>query len=257
MILHYLTEDALIALKENVENNLIEYKNATNDWIYSYLGVKKENNHNVFREFKLRVDDFELRLPSDDERELSYIDLDNTITLFKAMMNLTEEQASDERLWAGLCHGDFWSFMNGRLAKNTGGKYPVNNILSHYFLFGIDGARRALFTNTLSRYWWIGKLTMDSKRKDPFELTKYWASDFSTKTLILFSNNYMSNPNIVRGLISALLELGKEKGHGLNEHDLYYKASRYLNVLGATRILDYYSEEEIRYKVLNYIRSMV
>ncbi len=86
-----------------------------------------------------------------------------------------------------------------------------------------------MFCNTLSRLWWLGRLTYDENRKDSFELTRYWEEDFSTKMLILFSSNYMGNENITRGLISALIELERQKiSVSGRKRNLYYLASQYL-----------------------------
>ena len=111
--------------------------------------------------------------------------------------------------------------------------------------------------NSLARLWWIGKLTYCRERKDPFELTRYMNEDFATKSLVLFSSNYTSSPNVVHGLLEALLTLEKEGfSYGRKSRDVYYQATRYLNIFGGTHILDYYSEEEIKSKVLNYMHSL-
>ncbi|MCI9022785.1 MAG: hypothetical protein HFH32_19195 [Eubacterium sp.] len=114
-----------------------------------------------------------------------------------------------------------------------------------------------MFCNTLSRLWWLGRLTYDENRKDSFELTRYWEEDFSTKMLILFSSNYMGNENITRGLISALIELERQKiSVSGRKRNLYYLASQYLNLYGGTHILDYYSENEIKEKVMYHIKRL-
>ena len=38
--------------------------------------------------------------------------------------------------------------------------------------------------------------------------------------------------------------------------EVYYEATRYLNVLGGTYILDYFSSEEICEKVVNYMENL-
>jgi len=114
-----------------------------------------------------------------------------------------------------------------------------------------------MFCNTLLRLWWLGRLTYDENRKDSFELTRYWEEDFSTKMLILFSSNYMGNENITRGLIFALIELERQKvSVSGRKRNLYYLASQYLNLYGGTHILDYYSENEIKEKVMYHIKRL-
>ena len=130
-------------------------------------------------------------------------------------------------------------------------------IESRYFFTFRYGNRRALFRNSLSRLWWIGKLTFDERLKDPFELTRYMEEDFSTKALVLFSNNFTSNCNITHGLLRALIIL-EEEGftYGKVKRDVYYEATRYLNIFGGTHILDYYTEEDIKDRVLDYMHNL-
>ena len=100
-------------------------------------------------------------------------------------------------------------------------------------------------------------MTYDENRKDPFELTKYLATDYSTKSLVIFSNNYISNPNITIGLFSALKNL-ENMGYSIKgkaNKEIYYEATKYLNVLGGTYILDYFTPEEIEERVIKYMKS--
>ena len=101
-------------------------------------------------------------------------------------------------------------------------------------------------------------MTYDENRNDPFELTKYLVNDYATKSLIIFSNNYISNPNIAIGLLSALRNL-ENIGYSIKgkaNRDIYYEATKYLNVLGGTYILDYFSSEEIEERVIKYMKSL-
>lgn len=252
MVIHFLKDDCLTALKANISGNLKHYSEPTNDWVYQFF-----DDENPFLEYKFQVDDFQFDTELNEDHDLSKQDVENVIRLYSAMKDLTETQASDERLWAGLTHGDFWKYMYLRwnIRKSSGD--PVTLTQTRYFYRTCDGGRRALFTNSLARLWWIGKLTYSSGRKNPFELTQYMSEDFSTKSLVLFSSNYTSSPNIVQGLFEALLTLDREGfTYGRKSRDVYYQATRYLNIFGGTHILDYYTEEEIKDKVLNYMHSL-
>lgn len=110
----------------------------------------------------------------------------------------------------------------------------------------------------MSKLWWCGRLTYDEQRKDPFELTKYLIDDYATKMLIIFSNNYISNHDITVGLFSALkyLEDIGYKIKGKNHRDVYYEVTKYLNVLGGTYILAYFTSEELEQKIIKYMMSI-
>lgn len=252
MVIHFMKEDYLAALKINADANLSKYANPTNEWIYEFF-----EGDNPFAEYKIQIETVQLNTDQSGEGEKSKQDVENAIRLYSAMKHLSDTQAADERLWAGLCHGDFWPYMSRRWEGFKPAKDPVSSILWRYFFNGKNSIKRALFRNTLSRLWWLGRLTYDPNRKDPFELTRYWEEDFATKSLILFSNNYMGNPELTRGLISALMELERQKFvYGTGRRVVYYTASQYLNVFGGTHILDYFTEEEIRERVLRYMQGL-
>lgn len=249
MKVHFLTENALEALRTNLKGNLRHYADDTNDWIYDYFG-----SESPFIEYKQEFPDFQLTFNSNDD--LGKIDVNNTITLYSAMKNLTDTQATDERLWAGMCHNDFWRFLKERWQINSYHDLKDANTKIRYF-FG-HNKKRSLITNSLAKLWWIGRLTYDETRADPFELTKYLATDYSTKSLIIFSNNYISNPSVAIGLFSALKHL-EDVGYrikGKTSRNTYYEATKYLNVLGGTYILDYFTSEEIEEKVIKYMKSL-
>ena len=76
---------------------------------------------------------------------------------------------------------------------------------------------------------------------------------------LYFSNKpYISNPNIAIGLLSALRNL-ENMGYSIKgkaDRDIYYEATKYLNVLGGTYILDYFTSEEIEERVIKYMKSL-
>ena len=249
MKIHFIKDDALTALKTNIAANTNNYRKPTNEWIYDYFQGEKP-----FVEFKLEVEDFALVDSSDGD--VGKTDVRNAITLYSAMKNISDTQATDERLWAGLCHGEFWDYVGKRWNAQNSCSLKQQDLLTHYF-FGQD-KKRSLITNTLSKLWWLGRLTYDQSRADPFELTHYFENDFSTKTLVIFSNNFMSNKNIATGLISALADLENENFslHKGGKREIYYAATKYLNILGGTVILDMFSPDEIKTKVINHLKSL-
>ena len=94
MKVHFLTENALEALRTNLTANLRHYAENNNDWIYEYFG-----SENPFMEYKQDFPEFTLSF--DSYEELGKINVSNTIVLYSAMKSLTDTQATDERLWAG------------------------------------------------------------------------------------------------------------------------------------------------------------
>ncbi|MBO4828630.1 MAG: hypothetical protein J5534_04240 [Fibrobacter sp.] len=249
MKIHFLKESCLETLRSNLHSNLKKYRNPSNDWVAEACGEEP------FAEFRTEVTDFSLEYDSD--KDSSSLDVRNAITLYTALKDISDAQATEERFWAGLCHSDFYEFLHRRWQMSFVEKLKDQDVLGRYF-FG-QGAKRSLFSNSLAKLWWVGRLSYNESLEDKFALTKYFSEDFSTKTLMIFSNNFMANKNIVTGLLSALIELDKEGFVMVSQkkkRDIYYEAARYLNVLGGTCILDFYSSEEIKDKVIKHIKNM-
>lgn len=257
MKIHFLKEDALIALKANVAANLTNYRKPTNEWIYDYF-----QGEDPFLEANFECEDFQL-LVSQKYDEISYTDVQNARILYSALKNLTDTQATDERLWAGLCHYDLWDYLSKRW-KMEDDKLTSQLVLSRYFISNAFGRKRGLTVNTLSKLWWIGRLTYDQKRSDPFELLKYFETEFSTKLLLMFSNNFMSSFEITSGLLEALIYLEKvgyelkqkQNPKSSGKKEVYLKATGFLNVYGGTHILDYFTKDEIKTKIIEHMLSL-
>lgn len=249
MVIHFLKDDCLTALKANIAGNLKHYSEPTNDWVYGFF-----DGENPFLEYKFQIDDFQFDTEINENHSQGQQDVENIIRLYSVMKNLTDTQATDERLWAGLAHSDFWPYMSTRW-KGQNEKSP--NVSSRYFLGTGSGLRRSLFVNTLSRLWWAGRLTYDENRKDSFELTRSLEKFYSARNLVLFSSNYINCRNVMRGLLSALVILDNEGyTQSYRSANCLVEATKYLNIFGGSHILDYYTEEEIKDKVLNYMHSL-
>ncbi len=243
MKIYFIKEDALTTLKNNIEINLTKYAKETNEWIVEYLG------ENPFLEYNKEVEEIKFDTSSE---QLSELDWKNAIILHKALKNVSRNEASDERFWSGLAHTTCWEFVQQRqnLKKR---KFKAENIRNNYF-FG-SSEKRSLYINTLSRLWWVAESVYDKENENPYWLMKFFENDFSTKALIIFSSNFTSNTNIIKGMISAFLKL-QENGIPINR-EKYYKTCTYLNIIGGNTILDYYSEEDIYRIVYNMYESSI
>ena len=236
MKLYFLKQDALDTLRGNVKTNVRKYMSPTNEWVVDFF-----DGQSPFVEYKKEVEDFSLDMSFERPEES---DVANIKVLYSAMKGLTETDATDERLWSGLEHGQFWDYIRYRWSLDK--SIPTEREINSRFFYG-QSKRRSLLVNTLSRLWWIGKLTYDEKRSNPFELTEVLTNDFATRTLMLFSSNYSSNPMIVRAILAAMLDA--QKNGKIISRDTFTGITKYLNVLGGTYILDYFDEDVLKGKI--------
>lgn len=245
MKIHFMKESALSYFKGNIDFHAKRYLSEDNSWVKERYALYCGNEESPFEPMRTEVD--EPRMLMSGERPEA-TDYDNTKILYLALHSISDVQAADERLWAGLAHGELWEYMHYRCKLNENNIKP-DKIMNNYF-FGHKG-RRGLIVHYLSRLWWVGRLTYDERRKDPFEALNYLRTDFGSKVLSLFSSNFTSNPVITRAILTALSEIEGIIGEKLHRKS-FLELIRYVNLLGGILILDYLSEEELREKIIHH-----
>lgn len=253
MIIYFMKQEALDFMKRNMSTLYIHYfTDSTCDWIEEAYG---EEAFSVFKE----IPDFELCDMTD--KSAGDIDAENIVRLFSALRSLSESQAADERLWAGMCNKVFYSYLRRRW------KYDENDImdaekdasavLSRFFFSA--GARGSYFRNSLAKYWWVGRLLYDEENeKDPFYGLKAIGSmDLNSKvTEIFYNNTFTSNPAILRAIVDALALFYEEKIY-LSERDVLRPTMQYLNAIGGAVLLDALPPKEITKLTVDKINSLL
>lgn len=105
MKLYFMKQSALDYMKANMKNLYNNYyKYDSPDWISALF------DYDPFVLFK-EVPDFEL---ANLEMQPGEIVMQNCKILFSKLRDITDSQASNERLWAGLCNKTFYSYIRGR-----------------------------------------------------------------------------------------------------------------------------------------------
>lgn len=174
-------------------------------------------------------------------------DFENVKRVYGALKFLSDSNASEERLWAAMCLGPGYQYVQYRWPVKTS-----ENVLQHFYY--AYGGRRSLTRNAIARLWWIGRLTYDKDRKDPYELTRYVCSA-ADYIMHFIERNTSNNLHVLRPVIEAILE-AREKGYDVNTDDAG-TLSKYLNILGGMYILDAMPEEWVKNKIANKITEIV
>lgn len=243
MKLYIMKRDALETLKANLSVVYGKYyTESSNEWIYDICG------EDPFVEFK---DVAEFKLASlDSDLTPGEIDLNNCKILYEKLMFLSESQASDERLWAGLAHTTFYGYMRKRWGYGYGekpksAKKEIGEIQTRFF-YKYSG-RSGFYRNTLSKCWWVGYNTYNPDNiYNHFEnLDIIGSNDLSTKINEFFRNfTFSSNPEIMAAIIDAL-RIFREDGKTLSVKTHIRPAMSYLNAIGGSVVIDCLSREEI------------
>ena len=221
------------ALKANAKNHVTFYSQETNAWIEQTL------HHSPFGDTKYDLPELSLYMPAVGRFSPSTDKL-NVREVYGKLRWLSDSQASDERLWAGLCFGPFWEYVHYRWKIDT-----ADSIKQHYFFAYTP--RRSLTRNAVSRLWWIGRLTYDGSREDPFELTDFVCENSRFIVDVLERNVSNSKP-IMREFLSACIE-AKKQGLTMDTNTIR-ELEKYLDLLGGIYILDCMPEGFVYKKIL-------
>lgn len=240
MKLYFMKQNAIDYLKANMRNLYMNYfRYSTNEWVYDLF------EYDPF-EFFMEIPDFELA--SVIGSTTGEIELENCKRLYTNLRKISESQASDERLWAGLCNGCFYNYV--RVRWNYGGMRPKNPqkdasaIISRFFFSG--GGRGGMFRNTLSKCWWVGMSTYDRNNADHWNmLDVVGPEDFATKVSdIFYSNTFAANSEILHGICKGL-QFFRDKNQKIIVREHIRPTMQYLNALGGGILLDALTSDDI------------
>lgn len=244
MKLYFIEQDNLDIIKTNLPTWAANFKNDSPEWLTEWF--KKEYDNSLLKETKFEVPDFNLDM-SEEKEELT--DSKNAQLIYDNLSFLSESQASDERLWAGLCIGNFWKYTQYRWEIKK--KCTPDSIKQHYMF--AYGARRSLIRNAIARLWWIGRLTYDENRSDKYELTKFMC-EHNDHIMHILERNTSNNPMIIQAFIDGIL-VARSEGLNINT-DAVGELAKYLNLLGGIYILDCLPKDRIKEKILVKAREL-
>lgn len=239
MKLYFMKQNAIDFLKANMKNYYMNYyRYNTNDWILDLF------EYDPF-EYFMDVPDFKL---APIRQPIGGTVFENCKIIYTNLRNISDSQASDERLWAGLCNGSFYQYVRGRWNyPSLTPKKPetdATTVISRFFFAGAGISGK--FRNTLAKCWWVGRETY--LPEDTFHwkmLDMIGAEDIATKVNeIFFSNTFSSNPDILLGICRGL-EFFNRHGKKVIVKDHLRPTLKYMNALGGGLLLDALSVEDI------------
>ncbi len=236
MKIKYVTEDGLLMLKNN-KNSVFKEIICEGKPLIDYFG-----NSEFLKETALEIEEICLDVNQPTGKE-ALTDAENVQRVFNHMKGLSASQASDERIWVAYTLGEQIEYMRYRWKCEN-----AKDMLNRYF-FNYSN-QRSLFRNGFSRLWWIGKVTFDEKREDPYELTKYICKDQDFIETIC-GRNIFNNFEVLKATIEALFDADNEEKHISRE--LIRAVGKYVNLLAGTYIIDLVNYEIIYEKIRKFI----
>lgn len=253
MKLYFMKKEALDILKSNLDVVYNMYfTEADNKWLWKICGG------DPFVEFK-EIQDFQLA-PLESDLSKGEVEFANCKIIYQHLSFLSESQACDERLWAGLCHSIYYEYLRKRWDYDKKSpktqKEAVSNIKSRFFFSG--GTRAGLYRNSIAKCWWVGRNTYDPGNTNPFEkLDIIGSNDISSKISdIFYSNNFSANPIILNGIVKALKNF-KEENIQLSHREHIRLSLQLLNAVGGGVVLDCLDEDEIADIIIDSIYGII
>lgn len=232
MKLEYMKREVLNDLKINYSCYEKHYLEADREWFQRYF-----QTNNGLKDSRIECEDFVLDMNPD----YNVSDLKNVAILYSALKNLSVSDASDERLWAGVAHGQLWDYVRYRRKEKIASGNEREVKTSYFYMRGI---KRSSYIHCISRLWWAGYLTYDSSRSNPFELTEILCKKaFASNIVIFSSSNLTANKELSLGILSAI-KRREDKGENIKrEH--FVESTKYLNSMGAVTILDFLNRADV------------
>lgn len=247
MLLGYLTEEAYDSLIADIEINAEKYS-GSDDWINEYFG----NTDTYFNTSKsVDVGAFTPyfvpgpKSDADKTRE----DLINARALYDAFKGLTPLQASNKYMWTYLCHAVpiYRDYIRDRWMSDA----RENTIKTRFF---VTTSGSLLNDNALSRLWWYGYLTYDSKNSNHYALTEILLMNQTICTDVMDTLNRM-NFNRIKGILWAIRDFREVIGNeGIT--DYFRECKKYLNHYAAVTTMDFLEPEEIRDLAYTYMVNL-
>ncbi len=238
MKIKIMTSDAVEYVKKNVDKLVHYYVDGEDPEIW----LKKEMGTTAFVVVPdLEFDDFELQI---DETKPASTDIFNIKLLYTKMKDLNDSFASDERLWAGLCHTVFYEYMQ----KRWGTSLDATKILNNYFL----KATRYYVINGVARLWWYGRKTYSEKFDNKFAMLDYMANDLNGYGFTLFGSNWSNSDRILSLFFEALFEFKTETSRKA-DRNLFNDTIQYTNALCGIYLFDTCDDDFIKNKIKSFV----
>lgn len=218
-------------LIDHISENLDIYRSGA----FDYLKVDSTN----YFEISLDADEDKLSLidcEGNDDKEV-----ENCIVMYKAMGDLTNYLARDERLWVYLTHTFLLPYTIKRWPIPNDDTKAVKHIRNHFFVVGARGYER---DNSASRLWWMASLC---NRVDGLSLEKALSCllhQYDVRASIIERPTTSQSIPVFSAILRRLSE-SFDGDRSLFERERFRSAMRNLNLVGGTKLLGAMDDKDI------------
>ncbi len=189
--IRFFSQHALDTLKQSVMGNLPWYREEDNTDVPDSLNDYKKMSIQVNPECWDQLN----QNPGENN------DIQNIISTYTSL-NLSPQQAADERIWAYATHG-----LAGNYSAKRWNKIPddddkaVKYILAHYF---VSGTRGLIRDNAVARLWWMGHVASRCKDYDLKETLTILLRDSDVRANLLERSSVSMSEEMFSAVIRVL-----------------------------------------------------
>ena len=219
--------------------NLLNSDNKTFRKYYSEeMGLDSNEYRALFTEDELMLD----MLGIDDSNAPELVlspdpkeDFVNSVKIYEWLGALSISDANDPRFWTTLTHVNYEKYTKVRWKIDK--KSTNETIKQRYFYFG--GSLQARLRNSISRLWWIAKLTVREDLEDKYIYTRVvWASQDLMQNL--FERALGTYPSVRFGLLNFYVQ--RNEVYDSKQFRIFYKE---INAMGAMNPLGLLTEKGV------------
>ena len=245
MTTNILKKELLTTLKNNKGPE--KYLN-TEVWLEDYFGDEWEETISNSIEFNDKLKLIET-LDSESDLKKNLKDIENIKIMHAALKGNDPGLLTEERFWAYLTHKVFYDYMIKRWPQKKNkhdNKFVKATVSERYFVEGIN-TPRGLLRNGISRLWFIGHLTYDESRDNPYELTELLTARVISD---IFERSALgSNKNLAVGVLELI-----QNGEIIIKDNLRDLMKYFTRISGLTR-LDSFEKDELKNMAKKYMKE--
>ena len=191
-------------------------------------------------------------------RDPSKDDAENAMIVYTALHDLTPHQASDERLWAYLCHHDCAAYVADRwLRRHSASDDDASNrVRNHFFA---SGNRALIRDNGVSRLWWLGYIAHQVDDKNPRQFLRILLTRQDVRSALIERPGVSRNYRVLRTIYAVMREDHATRQQRLFVRDTFREWMKRLNRHGGVVLLDAVPEDALERLVrdeADYVRGL-
>ncbi len=218
---------------DRVEQNL--------DWYYDPSGQPPEPKEKwTTRSAPVEARDLAALLkPCATRTKASKTDGANARLVHDALRELSPHQATDERLWAYLCHNDCSEYVAWRwLGRRPDGTEAAARKVRNHFFARRNGSRSLVRDNGVARLWWLGYIAHEVDPDAPKRFLEILLHRQDVRSALIERPAVSMNREVLKAIYRVMLDHWQGEARNLFRRETFRAWMVNVNRRGGVVLLD-------------------